>query len=73
MCVCVCFFERHANSFFFFNRSDLYPQEAGKLTGMLLEMDKVQLVDLINNPKQLKSTAEEAIEVLREHTNTSLQ
>ncbi|KAG2236502.1 hypothetical protein INT48_000802 [Thamnidium elegans] len=53
--------------------SDLYPQEAGKLTGMLLEMDKVQLVDLINNPKQLEYTAKEAIDVLLEHTNTSLQ
>lgn len=58
-------------TFLLFNRSDLYPQEAGKLTGMLLEMNKVQLVDLVNNPKQLEFTAKEAIDVLLEHTNTS--
>lgn len=40
---------------------------------MLLEMDKTQLVQLINNPKQLEDTSKEAITVLREHVNTSLQ
>lgn len=60
------------NTNIYFYSSDIYPQEAGKLTGMLLEMDKSQLVKLINNPKQLEETSEEAIAVLREHLNTSL-
>jgi hypothetical protein len=52
----------------FFLRSELYPAESGKLTGMLLEMDKSLLVHLINNPKELESKATEAVEALREHT-----
>jgi hypothetical protein len=39
---------------------------------MLLEMDKTQLVQLINNPKQLEETSKEAIAVLHEHLTTSL-
>lgn len=49
----------------------MYPEESGKLTGMLLEMDKAQLVQLVNNPKQLEQVANEAIQVLREHLNNT--
>jgi hypothetical protein len=38
---------------------------------MMLEMDKSNLVQLINHPNQLVEKANEAIHVLREH-NTSL-
>lgn len=54
-----------------FIRSEVYPQESGKLTGMMLEMDKSNLVQLINQPNQLVEKAKEAVRVLREH-NTSL-
>ncbi|OBZ85918.1 Polyadenylate-binding protein, cytoplasmic and nuclear [Choanephora cucurbitarum] len=52
--------------------SEAFPQEAGKLTGMLLELDKSNLVYLINNPKQLVEKASEAAQALKEH-HSSLQ
>ncbi|CAO3642367.1 unnamed protein product [Mucor fragilis] len=51
--------------------SEIYPQESGKLTGMMLEMDKSILVQLINQPNELVEKANEAIQLLREH-DTSL-
>lgn len=54
-----------------FIRSEIYPQESGKLTGMMLEMDKALLVQLVNQPNQLVEKAKEAIQVLHEH-DTSL-
>lgn len=53
------------------SRSEIYPQESGKLTGMMLEMDKSILVQLINQPNELVEKANEAIQLLREH-DTSL-
>ncbi|KAI9310890.1 hypothetical protein BX666DRAFT_2003604 [Dichotomocladium elegans] len=47
-----------------------YPEEAGKVTGMLLEMDKEDLVALINEREALESKADEAVAVLEEHRAT---
>ncbi|KAI8377288.1 hypothetical protein BD560DRAFT_367041 [Blakeslea trispora] len=52
--------------------SEVFPQEAGKLTGMLLELNKSDLVYLINNPKRLVEKASEAAQALKEH-HSSLQ
>ncbi|CAO3624780.1 unnamed protein product [Mucor hiemalis] len=51
--------------------SDIYPQESGKLTGMLLELDKAHLVQLVNNPKELEEASKEAMVALQEHSSTS--
>uniref|UniRef100_A0A5K0ZH72 PABC domain-containing protein n=8 Tax=Nymphaea colorata TaxID=210225 RepID=A0A5K0ZH72_9MAGN len=38
---------------------------AGKVTGMLLEMDQTEVLHLIESPDALKAKVAEAIEVLR--------
>lgn len=53
------------------HRSELYPRESGKLTGMLLELDKAQLVELINNPKELEEASKEAMVALQQHNTSS--
>ena len=40
---------------------------AGKITGMLLEMDNSELLHMLEVPESLKSKVEEAINVLRDH------
>jgi polyadenylate-binding protein len=44
-----------------------YPQYAGKITGMLLEMDKIELLNMIENPEALDIKIKEAIAVLEEY------
>ncbi|CAG8612264.1 1750_t:CDS:2 [Dentiscutata erythropus] len=43
------------------------PQLAGKITGMLLEMDNFELEHLLKNPGALDAKVEEAVTVLRQH------
>jgi polyadenylate-binding protein len=45
----------------------LYPDLAGKITGMLLEIDNSELVHMLEHPESLKSKVEEAVAVLQAH------
>lgn len=45
----------------------MYPDEAGKITGMLLEMDNSELLMMLENPDLLKSKVDEAVTVLQAH------
>ncbi|SAL95136.1 hypothetical protein [Absidia glauca] len=45
----------------------IYPNTAGKVTGMLLEMEVDDLMELINNKHLLEERAQEAMAVLEQH------
>jgi polyadenylate-binding protein len=40
---------------------------AGKITGMLLEMDNSELLLLMETPEALEAKVDEAVEVLKQH------
>ena len=43
------------------------PQRAGKITGMLLELDNVVLLNLLESPDALKAKVNEAVQVLEQY------
>jgi len=45
--------------------------EAGKITGMLLEMDSAALIKLLNEPALLDEKIQQATEVLRKYRESS--
>ena len=47
--------------------ANLQPDLAGKITGMLLEMDNSELLLLIESPDALEAKVDEAVEVLKQH------
>ncbi|OQV25134.1 Polyadenylate-binding protein 1-B [Hypsibius exemplaris] len=49
--------------------STSYPELAGKVTGMLLEIDNSELLLMLEQPEQLKSKVDEAVLVLKSHLN----
>ncbi|XP_045913308.1 embryonic polyadenylate-binding protein A-like isoform X5 [Micropterus dolomieu] len=45
----------------------LHPNLAGKITGMLLEIDNTELLHMLDSPESLQSKVDEAIAVLQAH------
>merc|ERR1719373_823362 len=45
----------------------MYPDMAGKITGMLLEIDNSDLVHMLEDQASLKGKVEEAVSVLQAH------
>ena len=46
--------------------SRIHPEMAGKITGMMLEMDNSELLMLVESPDQLKAKVDEALRVSAE-------
>merc|ERR1711974_423188 len=45
----------------------MYPDLAGKITGMLLEVDNSELLHMLEHQESLKAKVEEAVAVLQAH------
>lgn len=43
------------------------PNDAGKVTGMILELENDELIDLLQNSQQIKEKVNEALGVLKNH------
>lgn len=48
----------------------MYPEMAGKITGMLLEIDTSELIHMIEDQESLRAKVEEAIAVLQAHQSS---
>ena len=46
---------------------DINPQQAAKITGMLLEMDTPEILNVLEDRNMLVSKVAEAVAVLRQH------
>lgn len=46
--------------------SSLNPQLAGKITGMILELDNTEILHLLESPESLDEKVQEAIKVLQD-------
>lgn len=51
----------------------MYPNLAGKITGMLLEIDNSELLHMLEHKESLNAKAEEAVAVLQAHQKSSAQ
>ena len=54
----------------------MYPELAGKITGMLLEIENSELLamlDFVQNPGLLKEKVNEAVTVLSQHSGVQAQ
>lgn len=51
----------------------MYPEEAGKVTGMLLEMDNSELLMMMDDNALLQSKVAEAVQVLRANKEAAKQ
>merc|ERR1712050_208224 len=49
----------------------MYPELAGKITGMLLEIDNSELVHMLEHGESLKGKVDEAVVVLQAHQSKS--
>ncbi|KAJ8124356.1 hypothetical protein O1611_g9284 [Lasiodiplodia mahajangana] len=49
----------------------IQPDLAGKITGMLLEMDNAELVQLVDDDVQLRAKVDEAMAVYDEYVKTN--
>lgn len=52
--------------------STMHPEEAGKITGMLLEIDNSELLHMLEHQDSLKAKVEEAVAVLQAHQAKSI-
>jgi len=51
---------------------NMHAEEAGKITGMLLEIDNSELLHMLEHPESLKAKVDEAVAVLQAHQAKAL-